>query len=287
MLTGFFSAAVTVLALSLLGCGPREPDPGALLAPDGSALYADGVFTAAYSVTSDNGWQPYLQLTVRAGVITDACYGAVRAPRFSEESVTLLPHDERFLERYRLATGVRLTDLMQGLESELLARQELPETVPPLPPESGLTALEWVHWFGVLAEAALDAARTATTGTVRVANPGPYTAEDEPDELGWTGHLAVIFSDGGPASAAFEELRLAADGSVARKSDDAEYAERFTAATELTPELVASDLEAQLVAGSVDGVTGATGTSTRFRQLSQRIGRDRVALELPRRPCPR
>ena len=292
-------AAIALAVLAVLaGCAPSQPDPGALLSPSGAPVYTDGEYVAAYSATAANGWQPFLAIRVRAGLITTVRYDAMSAAGIP------VTEAESFTEQLRLDTGVVLGALIAELESSLILRQGLPVPVPPLPvaPKDGsaeLAALEWVSWFAVLARSALAAAREGVPGQVTVPMPGPYIATDRPDELGWSGRLVVFVSGERPVAASFEELRTGADGSTTSKVDDTSYAQRYAARFELTPATVAAELTGQLIgvkaedadvggdtAGwtPVDGVSGATGTTDRFNALAAWIAASRRSVALPHRP---
>ncbi len=89
-----------------------------------------------------------------------------------------------------------------------------------------------------------------------------YTAEDEPDERGgWRGHVEITYEDG-------------------------EYAERYAEINEITPAEVYETLESRLVETKdpeeVDGVSGATITSPRFREPAKEAMDQRVTATVSR-----
>ena len=273
---------VLVAAASVLvACGPPETDPDALRAADGTPLYRDGTYAAAYSHTGPEGWRPFIYLRVRAGLVDIVCFDAVDAAgeRLSET--------ERFVERYRLDTGTDLFALFDELRSRLIDRQTVP-----LP--AAVNAVPWSVTFDVLARRALAAAKVGLTtdaaGLDVVATPGPYTASDEPDELGWRAELVLAYDGDGLTAGSYREVRRELDGSVRRKRDDAAYQERFATASGITSAEVGSTLVERLIAAQpsepqVDAVAGATLSSARFVALAERIARDRVEAPLPNRLC--
>ncbi|MFW5745298.1 MAG: hypothetical protein ACOC2D_18645 [Spirochaetota bacterium] len=270
-------AAVAVLA----ACGPPETDPDAPRTADGSPLYRDGEYAAAYSHTGPDGWRPFIYLRVRAGLVDTVCFDAVDA------SGERLSETERFLERYRLDTGTDLLALFDKLRSRLIDRQAVP-----LP--AAVNAVPWSVSFDVLARRALAAAKVGLTveaaGLDVVATPGPYTASDEPDELGWRAELVLVYDGDGLAAGSYREVRRELDGSTRRKRDDAAYLERFATASGITWAAVGSTLVERLIAAQpsepqIDAVAGATLSSARFVALAERIARGRVEAPLPNRLC--
>lgn len=263
----------------LAACGPPETDPGALRRQDGTALYRDGVYAAAYTHTNPDGWRPFLQIRVRAGVVDQVCFGAVNA------AGRRLLDDEHYLEQLRLETGVVLADQLATITGRLLERQ-LP--APAIDPG----AAGWGASFETLARAVLTSARHGMTvhavGPELIPAPGPYVASDAPDALGWRAELVVVYDRDGAVAAAYREVRTDPDGSTRQKALDERYQARFEAVTGHTTALVTAALVEQLLSGgpsSVDGVTGATVTSRRFSELASRIDTRRVAVPLPGRLC--
>lgn len=280
------AGVVLVLALPV-ACTPSEPAEGALLTASGAAVYADGTYLVSYSHTGTDGWQPFLHLRVRAGLITDVCYGAVRSDGM------LVRDDENYVERFRLNGGADLVGLLDQLEAGLIARQQSPLELPVVRMDERVS---WTSSFAVLADAALQLARAGDADFAEIPAPGPYIQVDQPDELGWQARLIVIFGEAGVAAASFEESRIGADGTVMMKADDPVSAEAYERVMELSPAGVATELARQLVQGGVteiderivlDGITGATGTTDRFQILANRILTARISVPLPNKFCPR
>lgn len=231
-----------------------------------------------------------MQLTVRAGLITEAFVDAVNAGQ------ERLRGSDRHQEYFRLATGLSLPGLLDSLESSLIDRQQLPLLLPaaPVGPAGG-----WTSRFLVLAEAVLDAAAAGEEpaggdgAVIVVPASGVYQTADDPDDLGWRAHLAVAFQEETIVAAGFEERRLNADGSWSIKAEDTDYAARYERLIGLAPATVAEELPRQLVAAGpdtdaagypqIDGVSGATGTSNRFRALLSTILQERATVPLPHR----
>ncbi len=278
------AGAVLVLTL-LVACTPTEPAEGALLSAAGVTVYADGTYLVSYSHTGTDGWQPFLQLRIRAGLITEVCYGAVGADGM------LVRDDENYNERFRLKTGAELPALLDQLAAGLVARQQLPLEIPAV----GLDErIAWSNFFGVLADAALGLARTGDATTAVIPAAGPYVGHDQPDELGWEGRMVIIFEGAGVAAASFEERRIGVDGTESVKAGDPVSTEAYERVLGLTPAGVAAELTRQFVLDGVsetgerinlDGVTGATGTTDRFQVLADRILATRISVPLPNKFC--
>jgi major membrane immunogen (membrane-anchored lipoprotein) len=272
------SAAVALLA-TLAACGPAETDPDALRADDGTPLYADGTYAAAFSHVGPEGWRPFLELRVHAGMIDRICFDAVDA-----EGVRL-SEDEAYLERKRLESGTDLQMLLDRLTADLRRRQSLPQVADPDEPG-------WSAYFEVLARRALTAAQFGVTvdaaGVEVVPISGPYVATDEPDRLGWRAELVLAYDGDGVVAASYRELRTEPDGTIRAKHDDEVYQSLFAEASGTTSPEVAAILTGRLLASgdpAVDAVTGATLSSARFVALATRIGEQRVAAPLPNRLC--
>lgn len=259
------------LALALFAaCAPTEPAEGALLNAAGDTVYTDGTYLVSYSHTGTDGWQPFLQFRVRAGLITEACYGAIRADGL------LVRSDEDYVERFRLETGVDLPDFLDRLEAELSARQELPLEIPTTRLDERVT---WSNSFTALVDAALHLARIGDAGTAVIPAAGPYVGHDQPDELGWEARMVIIFGEVGVVAASFQESRVGADGTVSVKADDA--------AAELSRQFVQVGAPETGEGITLDGISGATGTSNRFRVLADRVLATRISVPLPNKLCTR
>ncbi len=271
--------ALALLVFALAACGPPETDPNALRAPDGEPLYRDGTYATAFSHAGPDGWRSFLQVRVRAGVVEDVCFDAIDARGVR------LTDDERFLESYRLETGVSLSETLATLRARLLDTQRVPLPADP-------ATVEWSAQFEILAREVLDSARFGVTvdaaGIEQIATAGPYFATDAPDELGWRAELVLVFNSDGIAGAAYREVRTELDGSIRIKRDDAGYQELFARIIGLGSESVAATLSDQLLAAGsaeIDGLAGATVTTSRFVALATKILEQRAPVALPNRFC--
>ena len=267
------------MLLLLASCGPPETHPDALRRGDGSPLYRDGTYSASYSHTGPEGWLPWVQLRVRAGVIDQACFGAVST------SQKVLLDDERYLEQYRLDTGVDLVSLQGSLTGQLLATQRALPTI-------GVGSVPWATAFEMLTRTALRSAGRGITadaaGVERVSAVGPYAAADAPDALGWRAELVLVYDRDSVVAGAYREYRIGSDGRERQKRDDVVLQQRYESAMGVTTDQVAETLVSQLIGAEssrIDGVSGATLSTNRFVALASRIDAQRRAAALPRRLC--
>jgi len=269
----------------VISCGAPETDPDALRGPDGTPLYRDGRYAASFSHTNPDGWRSFVSVRVRAGLVQEVCFDAV------DSDAGRLLADERYLEQYRLDTGVDLARTLDALTAQLLDRQVLPPTA--TAGVIGLPSAEWTYEFVVLVRAALRSARFGVTmdaaGIERLPSWGPYVATDAPDELGWRAELVLVYDSDGAVAAGYREIRTELDGSVRVKSQDAVYQALFEEATGRTSDAVIAGLIGRLLgapdADDVDAVSGATLTATRFDALVARVERRRMEAPLPGRLC--
>lgn len=283
--TGVLIAILVLAALLLVACGAPDTDPDALLNADGTPRYRDGRYAAAYSHPDADGWRSFLLVRIRAGLIREICFDAVNA-----DGERML-ESEGYLETYRLETSRSAASVLEELAGETRERQSPPVSAAP-------GAVAWSTRYLVLLERALEAARVGLTldaaGIEVVPTPGPYVATDAPDELGWRGELVLIFDGDGPAAGSFREVRTRLDGTTIIKREDADYQERFAAASGLVSPEVSRTLLEQVVepeGGSaevpqIDAVTGATLSSSRFAALLAHIYEQRTEAPLPNRLCP-
>lgn len=278
---GAMMPAVLVVAVALLlsACPPPEIDPDARRDSSGEALYHDGLYAAAFSHTGPEGWRPFVQVRVHAGLIQEVCINAVNS-----EGARLRDH-ERYLEQYRLDTGIDLETLFSRFVDEVLERQR---------PSPGVVpgGEEWAVAFELLVRQALEAATYGITvdaaGIEGIPTAGPFVARDAPDELGWRGELVLVYDKNGVGAGSYREVREELDGTTRDKRDDANYQDTFTEASGTTSATVADALIEQLLAAGspdIDGVSGATVSSARFIRLATEIEHRRVAAALPNRFC--
>ena len=98
---------------------------------------------------------------------------------------------------------------------------------------------------------------------------GTFNAVGEPDERGYIGQIEITVEGGEITTVDYDEV--SEDGTA--KSEDDEYAERYKAASGLTPVEVYEQLEADLVEkqdpNAVEIISEATTSSEQFKTLAQ------------------
>jgi major membrane immunogen (membrane-anchored lipoprotein) len=98
---------------------------------------------------------------------------------------------------------------------------------------------------------------------------GTYSATyDKADERGWKAQLEITVVDGKITEASYDEI----NGDGVKKSDDEAYNERMVGVAGVGPIEFIPELNQQLVdkqdADKVDTITGATSSTTLFKELA-------------------
>jgi major membrane immunogen (membrane-anchored lipoprotein) len=248
------------------------------------------VYLAAYSHARSDGWRPYVRLRVRAGVLHEICFDAVRA-----DGATLRA-SEGYLEQYRLDRGVDLVEYFDGQIDAVLEAQAERIT-------ASAAAVEWsVALYRLLAEVvpAARAGRTEDeTGVILIPTEEPYLRGDGEDELGWRAELLVIYQADRVAAADYREVRAELDGSLRIKRADETYQQDYErllgvrsaqAEAALLGALVDAGGPATLQSPDLpdelaDAITGATLTAGRFIALAGETSEMRNGAALPDRLC--
>ncbi len=259
---------VVLILVALVGCGNGDD------AATGGPGYEDGVYFATYSHTDGHGWQPFLEIEVEDGEIADANFD------YAGPDGSLKSRDRDYRERMEAVSGTHPGLYSAELENRLMENQSVPvEAV------SGATSSS--NWFNELAAELIAKAETGDTEDLVLPMNDTYTAEDEPDERGgWIGHIEITYEDGDIVEVDYDEVKKDGREITDRKSENEEYAERYAEINEITPAEVYETLESRLVETEdpeeVDGVSGATITSPRFRDLAKTAMDQRVAATVPR-----
>lgn len=270
-----------VVLVLIAACGPPETDPAAVRRDDGSALYGDGIWAAAFTHTNSHGWRPFVAIRVRAGVIDQVRLDAIDAVGNRLRDV------ESYIEQYRLVSGVHLVDALTGFEQTVLTRQQSGIVVP-------AGAIDWAVQYDLLLRVATGLAIANGSGaepdaTAFVPTAGPYLVFDDPDRLGWRAELTVVYDANAVAAVSYIETREQPDGTRIIKRDTQAYQTQFRAFSDTDSAAVAAALTDQVIgrdvteAAAIDVVSGATLSSNRFTALIDRVRALRTAAPLPRR----
>ncbi len=259
---------IVLILVALVGCGNGEETTA-----EGPG-YEDGVYFATYTHVDGHGWQPFLEIEVEDGKIVDTNFD------YAAPDGSLKSKDRGYRERMEAATGTHPALFSGELENRLMEKQNSPvEAV------SGATGSS--EWFNELAAELVAKAETGDTDDLVLPMNDTYTAEDEPDERGgWIGHIEITYEDGDIVEVDYDEVKKDGREITDRKSENEEYAERYAEINDITPAEVYETLESRLVETEdpeeVDGVSGATITSPRFRELAQAAMDQRVSATVPR-----
>ena len=99
---------------------------------------------------------------------------------------------------------------------------------------------------------------------------GTYEVENNADDKGNKAKLVVEVKDGKIATVQFNEFN---EETGVNKRDNAEYNEKMKSVSGTNPSEAEPALEAQLLekqSADVDGVTGATGTTGKFKAMAEK-----------------
>ncbi|MDA3851310.1 MAG: FMN-binding protein [Spirochaetaceae bacterium] len=237
-----------LLPLLFLACEKKADD---------DAAFQDGVYKGEYANFDGHGWKPQLEITVEDGDITQANWDYVN-PQGDLKS-----QNEQYASIMQNVSGTTPAKAKEELEKMLLDGQSADVDV-----VTGATHSS--EFFEELAGAILAQAATGDKSLVSLPMNGTYSAEDEFGSHGWKATLSVTFEDEKIVAVDFQEV----DEEGAIKSESEEYATNMEPVSGTTPAKAEEELEAQLLAAQsadIDGVTGATGSSTRFIALVKDI----------------
>lgn len=218
------------------------------------AAYEDGTYYAEEKEFSQQGWKGVMTVIVKDGKITNVFYDEVN------QEGKLKSFDPEYGPRMKEKSGTTPVEAFAKLEQSLIDKQD-PEAV-----DTVTGATHTSEAFKALAAEALKGSPVQATGGLK---DGIYkAAEADFDDHGWKAMAAIVVKDGKIQSAFFDEINKE-DGHY--KSVDEDYAKRMEASSGQTPAKAAEALTKSLVekqdVNQVDAVSGATGTSNKFKAL--------------------
>lgn len=255
-------AMILVLAI-LAGCSaPAKEEPAEAPA---EAMYQDGIYTATYSHLDNHGWRPEVVVTIADGKIESAMMDYYK-PDGSKKS-----EDEAYSATMEGKSGITPKAAYEQMNERLVASQDI-EAV-----ETVTGATSSTKFFGVLAKAALENAKTGTADVAVLPMNGVYSAENpEFDERGWKARIEITFEDDKITSVAYSEFN--AEG--VQKFEDEAYNAKMLEASGTNPKTAYPILEASLVetqdVEKVDTVSGATHAADSFKALAKLVMEQRV-----------
>jgi major membrane immunogen (membrane-anchored lipoprotein) len=218
------------------------------------ATFKDGTYYAEEKDFNEQGWKGLVTVIVKDGKITNVFYDEIN------KEGKLKSFDPEYGPKMKEKSGTTPVEAYAKLEQSLIEKQN-PEAVDVV---TGATHTS--EAFKALVAEALKGTSVEAKGGLK---DGLYkAAEANFDDHGWKAMAAVIVKDGKIQSAFFDEINKE-DGHY--KSIDQEYAKNMEAKSGQTPAKAVEALIKSLIekqdAAQVDTVSGATGTSTKFKNL--------------------
>jgi len=253
----------TLLIITLVaGCGQQKsqeqtpPDQSSSQQPsvNEQISYEDGVYYAEKADFDDHGWKAMATVIVNDGKIANVFFDEIN------EDGILKSFDTEYAANMKNKSGTTPLDAFNNLEQSLVSKQN-PDNV-----DAVTGATHSSDSFKDLVKQALAGSPVEATGAFM---DGLYkAAEKDFDDHGWKGMAAVIIKDGKVVTAAYDEINK--DGNY--KSVDEQYAKNMEDKSGTTPAEAIQVLSKSLIDKQdydVDTVTGATGTTTKFKTLME------------------
>ncbi|KXG77055.1 FMN-binding protein [Thermotalea metallivorans] len=248
-------AVLLILALAV-GCAKPAQQP-AQEQPAAESKYKDGTYKATYDFIDGNGWKPQVELVIESGKITKANFDYVNPEG------KLKSQDTAYAERMKAKTGITPAEAAAKMNEGLVAAQDI-EKVDVVTGATG----SFEHFVELSKAALANAAKGDTAVVVLPMNATYKAAEAAPDERGWKAEIAVTYENGKIVKVVYNEVKE--DGT--KKREDAEYNKSFKEKSGISAEEAHAALEKALIEkqdpSAVDVVTGATGTSNKFKALA-------------------
>ncbi|TYP57839.1 FMN-binding protein [Thermosediminibacter litoriperuensis] len=254
---------VLVLVVALVaGCSsqnsqqqqqPQEQQNQQSEQPQQTAL-KDGTYYAENKEFDDHGWKGLVTVIVKDGKITNVFYDEIN------QEGKLKSFDPEYGPRMKEKSGITPLEAYPKLEQALVEKQK-PEDVDAV---AGAT-----HSSDSFKNLAAEALKGSPVEAKDGLKNGLYkAAEADFDDHGWKAIAAVIVKDGKIQSAFFDEVNKD-DGRY--KLTDQEYAKNMEAKSGTTPAKAVEALTKSLIekqnVEQVDAVTGATGTTAKYKDL--------------------
>ncbi|MDI6600852.1 MAG: FMN-binding protein [Thermoanaerobacteraceae bacterium] len=259
-----FIAVFTVLILAMVlvaGCGgQQQPQQSqeqqqAQQPQEQTTGLKDGVYTAEEAQFDDHGWKAITTVVVKDGKITNVFYDEVN----QDNQIKSL--DQDYATNMKAKSGETPLDAVAKLSASLLEKQD-PEKVDAVTGATGTTD----KFKSIVSEALKGSPEQKGAGGYY---DGLFKAEaSDYDEHGYKALATVIIKDGKIANAYYDYLTK---DTGTLKSRDENYQKNMKDKSGVSSNEAIAKLIDSLVtkqdAGQVDAVTGATATSTEFKEL--------------------
>lgn len=267
-------ALVAIMVVALIaGCGQQQSQPAqqsggqeqqqqsqsaqqsdATSDSNQQAALKDGNYYAEEKDFDDHGWKAMVTVIVKDGKIANVFYDEINKDGF------LKSFDPNYAKNMKAKSNTTPVDAVAALSKSLVEKQNA-DSVDKVTGATGTSSK-----FTTLVTEALSSSPVEANGGLK---NGVYSAmEPNFDDHGWKAMASIVVKDGKIIAAYYDELNKD-DGHF--KSTDQDYAKNMEAKSKVTPTktveaLVKSLLEKQ-DASQVDAVTGATGTTEKFKTL--------------------
>ena len=268
-----------VILTAFTGCSPAEaPAPEETTAVETtteepatgepSSMYTDGTYKVIYSHTDSHDWIPKLDLVIKDGMIDSAQMD------YFKPTGELKSEDEGYAATMSGVSGITPADAYVEMNARLVAAQDMDAV------DVVTGATHSFEGFVEMVDVALEAAMAGNTALIVLPMNTTYSASEEAyDERGWKGEIAITFENDVITSVVYNE----ANEEGLTKRDDEAYNAAFLEAKGVTNKDSVIALEAQLLdvqdINSVDVVTGATSSSTKFMELAKQALAGRKAYQ--------
>lgn len=247
----------TLLIFSLGACGAKDVS-GVPEDTEPALAYQDGTYHAIYDRMDVRNWKAFVDITVQDGKITEVNYDYVN------DVGDLRTKQQGYIDGFSAANGFTPREGFDELAAKLISTQNI-EKVDAV---SGATHSS--RNFNALCTAALEKALEGDTSDtiVPLYADGSYRVEaDSVDSHGWKPFAVVEIKDHAIVAVNFDYVNE--EGKL--KSQDADYQKNMEEATGTYPEKYEKELIAELqekqVISLVDGVSGATTSTSNFKAL--------------------
>ncbi|MBA1333945.1 MAG: hypothetical protein HPY66_0338 [Firmicutes bacterium] len=251
-----FILFTVVLLVAFSACARKETQPPQQDQTPQEGAIKDGVYFQE-GEADERGWKPMITIIVNNGKIVKAHYDEIN------QENNLKGFDQEYLDDWKDKSGTNLLTAEKKLVDSLIEKQD-PEQV-----DSVTGATSTTGKFKDLAAKALknNPQDKKSSGYYN----GLFKAELDFDERGWKPYAAVIVRNEKIAGAYYDEVNKDTEK---LKSYDDDYNQQWQEKSvenlrSARPKLIDSLLEKQKP-GEVDAVTGATSTTSKFKELMQK-----------------
>lgn len=240
---------ITALVITFSsGCSPEAAEQASGNKP---LVLKDGVYSVQGSI-DDNGWTPYMKLKVDGEKIAEVIYDEIAATKKTE--------NPEYQLSFKAQTKLDLLEIYKALQNNLIANQA-PEKL-----DAIAGATKAYDSFQALAQKALSNAKEGES-----LKDGVYSAEGETDEKGWSPVISITVKDKKITAVKYDEV---SSKIYKNKALDKAYKAKYMEQKKIDLMDVYNSLQTGLLEkqdpAKVDAYSGATATSSHFKELAQK-----------------